>query len=106
MKILLTGANGYIGRRLKDRLLREKTISLRLFVTHKQTPNAQENIEVVQGNTFDTQSLDRALEGIDTAYYLIHSMASDNYRELDRKSAQNFLDACIKAAPTIRRKKS
>lgn len=97
MKILLTGANGYIGRRLKDRLLREKAISLRLFVTHKQTPSAQERVEVVQGNTFDTQSLDRALEGIDTAYYLIHSMASDNYRELDRKSAQNFLDACIKA---------
>ncbi len=97
MKILLTGANGYIGRRLKHRLLQEKTIQLRLFVTHQQTLNTQENVEIVQGNTFDTQSLNRALEGIDTAYYLIHSMASHNYRELDRKSAQNFLDACIKA---------
>ena len=97
MNILLTGANGYIGRRLKHRLLQEKTIHLRLFVTHKQTLSTQERVEIVQGNTFDTQSLDRALEGIDTAYYLIHSMASDNYRELDRKSAQNFLDASIKA---------
>jgi uncharacterized protein YbjT (DUF2867 family) len=97
MNVLLTGANGYIGRRLKHRLLQEETIHLRLFVTHKQTLNAQEKVEIVQGNTFDTQSLDHALEGIDTAYYLIHSMASHNYRELDRKSAQNFLDACIKA---------
>jgi uncharacterized protein YbjT (DUF2867 family) len=97
LNILLTGANGYIGRRLKHRLLKEETIHLRLFVTHKQTLSTQERVEIVQGNTFDTQSLDRALEGIDTAYYLIHSMASDNYRELDRKSAQNFLDASIKA---------
>ncbi|MDP3588031.1 MAG: SDR family oxidoreductase [Sulfuricurvum sp.] len=97
MKVLLTGANGYIGRRLKHRLLQEETIHLRLFVTHKQTLTLQERVEIFQGNTFDTQSLDRALEGIDTAYYLIHSMASHNYRELDRKSAQNFLDACIQA---------
>jgi len=97
MNVLLTGANGYIGRRLKHRLLKESSVNLRLFVTHQQTLNVQERVEIVQGNTFDTQSLDSALEGIETAYYLIHSMASKNYRELDRKSAQNFLDACIKA---------
>jgi len=97
MNVLLTGANGYIGRRLKHRLLKESSVNLRLFVTHQQTLNVQERVEIVQGNTFDTQSLDRALEGTETAYYLIHSMASHNYRELDRKSAQNFLDACIKA---------
>jgi len=97
MKVLLTGANGYIGRRLKHRLLKESSINLRLFVTHQQTLNVHERVEIVQGNTLDTQSLDRALEGIETAYYLIYSVASKNYRELDRKSAQNFLDACIKA---------
>ena len=50
MNILLTGANGYIGRRLKHRLLQEKTIHLRLFVTHKQTLSTQERVEIVQGN--------------------------------------------------------
>ena len=47
------------------------------------------------GNTFDTPSLRDALHGIDVAYYLIHSMDSDNYRERDKQSAHNFLEACI-----------
>jgi uncharacterized protein YbjT (DUF2867 family) len=96
-RILLTGANGYIGRRLKHKLLQNPSITLRLFVKHSSSVTKDEAFEVVEGNTFDTDSLDRALEGIDTAYYLIHSMQSENYQELDRQSAHNFLNACIKA---------
>lgn len=96
MKILLTGATGYIGRRLKHRLLKEDDVLLRLFVKRKESVIPLPNVEVAEGNTFDTESLDKALSGIDVAYYLIHSMGSDNYRELDQKSAHNFLEACIK----------
>jgi uncharacterized protein YbjT (DUF2867 family) len=96
MNILLTGATGYIGRRLKHRLLKENGVKLRLFVKKGQSVKAHDDIEVAEGNTFDTDSLDAALKGIDTAYYLIHSMESKNYRELDKTSARNFLDACIK----------
>lgn len=96
MRILLTGATGYIGRRLKHRLLLENDINLRLFVKKGQSTAQPKNIEVYEGNTFDIASLDAALKDVDTAYYLIHSMESKNYRELDRKSAQNFLDLCIK----------
>lgn len=96
MNILLTGASGYIGRRLKHRLLKENDVRLRLFVKQGQSVKTFANVEVAQGSTFDTESLDAALHGIDTAYYLIHSMESKNYRELDKKSAQNFLEACIK----------
>lgn len=96
MKILLTGATGYIGRRLKHRLLKEDDVFLRLFVKRKESVIPLPNVEVAEGNTFDTESLDKALSGIDVAYYLIHSMGSDNYRELDQKSAHNFLEACIK----------
>ena len=96
MNVLLTGASGYIGGRLKQRLLLEKDVTLRLFMKRARPIKHQPNIEIAQGNTFDLNSLEAALEGIDTAYYLIHSMESKNYRELDRKSAQNFLDACIK----------
>jgi len=39
MKILLTGANGYIGRRLKHRLLKEGNVDLRLFVRNKKSLN-------------------------------------------------------------------
>lgn len=97
MKILLTGANGYIGRRLKKRLL-QQDISLRLLVRNPKSMDKQiqKETEVLQGSTFDPQSLEKALEGVDVAYYLIHSLQAPNYRELDRKSAQNFLDAAIK----------
>ncbi|MGE4398350.1 MAG: SDR family oxidoreductase [Campylobacterales bacterium] len=96
MNILLTGATGYIGRRLKHRLLKENWVKLRLFVKKGQSVKTSDTVEVAEGSTFDKDSLDDALKGIDTAYYLIHSMESKNYRELDRKSAQNFLDSCIK----------
>lgn len=95
MKILITGATGYIGRRLKHRLMAEKNVQLRLFMKRPQQTQLQDTVEVSLGNTFDTQSLHDALHGIDVAYYLIHSMDSDNYRERDKQSAHNFLEACI-----------
>lgn len=99
-KILLTGATGYIGRRLKERLLKRPDISLRLLVRNinKVRPSTRQQVEIFEGDTFNTESLDKALSGIDTAYYLIHSMGSGKkYADLDRTSAENFRDACIKA---------
>lgn len=95
MKVLLTGANGYIGRRLKQTLLKQN-LSLRLLVRNPKSLEPDPDVQIVQGDTFDTESLDIALEGIDTAYYLIHSLQSNDYQDLDRLSAQNFLDAAIR----------
>ncbi|GIT99924.1 NAD(P)-dependent oxidoreductase [Sulfurovum sp. TSL6] len=95
MKVLLTGANGYIGRRLKQTLL-DEDLHLRLLVRNPKSLDSDLNAEIVQGNTFDMDSLERALDGIDVAYYLIHSLQHKNYKELDKQSAQNFLDAAIK----------
>lgn len=97
MKILLTGSNGYIGRRLKQKLLHED-VQLRLMVRNPKSLDDEihEKAEVVQGDTFKPETLDAALEGVEVAYYLIHSLQEQNYRELDRKSAQNFLDAAIR----------
>ena len=95
MKVLLTGANGYIGRRLKQRLL-EENISLRMLVRNPKSMDPTLDAELVEGNTFDIASLEVALEGVDVAYYLIHSLQQANYKELDRLSAENFLDVAIK----------
>ncbi len=51
--------------------------------------------EVVIGDVLEKPSLIAALDGIDTAYYLIHSMgANDDFEETDRKAAENFAEAC------------
>lgn len=99
-KILLTGSTGYIGRRLEQALRERQGISLRLLVRNakKLTTKTCQQAEVIEGDSFDTQVLARALEGIDTAYYLIHSMGSDHdFGHLDRISAENFINAAIAA---------
>lgn len=99
-KILITGATGYIGRRLKTRLLENSTLDLRLLVRnrHKVNPQVLQKVEIVEGDTFHQEQLARAVAGIDTAYYLIHSMgAGADFERLDRESAENFRDACIAA---------
>jgi len=96
MKVLLTGANGYIGRRLKEKLLGESDVDLRLLARNPKSMTPNIDAEVFQGDSFDVDSLERALEGVEVAYYLIHSLQEQNYRELDKLSAHNFLNAAIK----------
>ncbi len=99
MNILLTGATGYIGSQLKEKLLQDENVCLRLFVRNagKVKESVGRRVEVYEGTTFDKDSLQKALKGMDVAYYLIHSMgAKGDFEELDRTSAENFRDACIK----------
>ncbi|MFZ2969001.1 MAG: SDR family oxidoreductase [Sulfuricurvum sp.] len=98
MRIVLTGANGYIGRRLKHHLLRNKEHTLRLMVRNPNSlsPWVIGECEVVQADVMRPQTLDAALAGVDIAYYLIHGLAHSNFKELDRQSAQNFLEGCIR----------
>jgi len=99
-RVLVTGATGYIGRRLADRLIHEEGHAVRLFVRNaaKLDPALRHGAEVFEGSTLEPGSLGPALAGIDTAYYLVHSMgAGPDFPELDRRSAENFRDACIAA---------
>ena len=98
MHILLTGANGYIGRRLKHQLIATSDLRLRLMVRNVNSisESAKEQCEIIQADVLHPQTLDAALAGIDVAYYLIHGLNETNFRELDRQSAQNFLDACVR----------
>ncbi len=50
-----------------------------------------DGIETVQGDVLDRRSLDRALSGVDVAYYLVHSLAAGSaFEERDRRGALNF----------------
>ncbi len=93
MKILLTGANGYIGRRVKNILKTNPNIKLKLFVRNKQSLSQEilQTCEVIEGDTFNLDALKEALKDVDVAYYFIHSLNNENYKELDKISAQNFI---------------
>lgn len=57
-------------------------------------PRVAPATEVVAGDMLDASSLERALEGIDVAYYLVHSMgAGGDYSDTDRRAAENFGEA-------------
>ena len=85
-KILLTGATGYVGSHLLPRLK-----NVRCLV--RDANKAPEGVSSVEGDVFDYDSLEKALDGIDVAYYLIHSMEVDNFVERDRLAAENFARA-------------
>ena len=96
MKVLLTGSTGYIGRRLKQKLLEDKNIKLRLLVRNKKSVcELEKKVEIIEGDTFNKDALKIALQDVDTAYYLIHSLSNENYKDLDKISAQNFLDVAV-----------
>ena len=96
MKILLTGSTGYIGRRLKQKLLEDKNIKLKLLVRNKKSVcELEKKVEIIEGDTFNKDALKIALQDVDTAYYLIHSLSNENYKDLDKISAQNFLDVAV-----------
>lgn len=96
-EILITGATGYIGRKLKQRLFERRDLRLRLLVRDpaRISAAARQECTIIKGDTFDSVALKEALAGVDTAFYLIHSMGSGgDYAAADRRSAQNFRAAC------------
>lgn len=98
--VLISGATGYIGRRLKSALLDRSDLSLRLMVRNrnKVSPDILGRVQVVEADTFKPETLDTALYSVHTAFYLIHSMgAGRQFESLDRLSATHFRDACIRA---------
>jgi uncharacterized protein YbjT (DUF2867 family) len=100
MNILLTGASGYIGGNLLPRLLQYPDVRLRLLARNpeKLSHLKEDRVDIIKGDTLDIGSLPKVVKGIDTAYYLIHSMGSEgDYARLDRQSAANFREACIDA---------
>lgn len=98
VSILLTGATGYIGGLLLNRLAADGR-SVRCLVRDRtRLKGAAASTEVVEGDCLDESSLDRALAGIRSAYYLVHSMGSGpDFAERDRRAANNFGRAAARA---------
>lgn len=99
MKVLVTGATGYVGTRLILLLIEQghQVIALvRNPQRFKQSKN--DKIEVIKGDLLDEKSIQNLPENIDAAYYLVHSMSNDPalFTFRDRTAALNFMVAIQK----------
>lgn len=99
MKVLVFGASGYIGTNLIPNL-QARGLSVRASARHIDVLEARgwQGVELVSADALKPTSQQAALEGIDLAYYLVHSMAAGgDFARLDREAAANFRDAAAAA---------
>ncbi len=98
-KILVTGVTGYIGGRLVGELMM-RGYKLRVLVRSESSDQKIRwpDVEIVTGDAMDYESLCNALKGIETAFYLIHSLllGRGNFEEAEIESAINFRKAAEK----------
>jgi uncharacterized protein YbjT (DUF2867 family) len=96
---LVFGASGYIGSNLVPYLL-ARDIPVRACARRVQVLEARgwSDVEIVGADALDPTTLSAALDGIDTAYYLVHSMAAGrDFGQLDLQAAENFATAAQQA---------
>jgi uncharacterized protein YbjT (DUF2867 family) len=97
--VLLTGATGYVGGRLLQEL--ERTgVPLRCLARRPEALETRvaDTTEVVRGDVLDAGSLREPMRGVETAYYMIHSMGDEgDFEALEREAATNFGNAAREA---------
>jgi len=91
---LVTGATGYVGGRLVERLLSQGR-SVRALARDPDRLRADDHVEVFRGDLLSGDGLQAALDGCTVAYYLVHSMeagtdAGDDFASRDRRAAERF----------------
>src|SRR5947209_7269154 len=97
---LLTGATGYIGGRLMGRLVADGRDVRAL--AREPARLAGEPVQVARADVLSGEGLETALDGCETAYYLIHSMShgagpNGSFVDTDRRAAENFARAAQEA---------
>ncbi|MCY3598796.1 MAG: SDR family oxidoreductase [Gemmatimonadetes bacterium] len=94
-RVLVTGASGYVGGRLVPALEARGERVRCLARNPRYVANRfSSRTEILAGDVLDPDSLVEALQGVDTAYYLVHSMGSKaDFEEQDRLGAGNFARA-------------
>jgi dTDP-glucose 4,6-dehydratase len=89
MRVLVAGATGFVGRRLV-RALVDRGDDVVAFSRSASRERFPEGVEPFEGDFGEPASLDGMCDGVDVAYYLIHSLTSENFAELDRLYARRF----------------
>jgi len=97
--VLLTGGTGYVAGRLIP-LLERRGVMLRCLARNpeKLRPCVAASTEVVTGDVLDSTSIQQAMQGVHSAYYLVHLMSgSKDFEKDDRQAAMNFAQAAKNA---------
>jgi uncharacterized protein YbjT (DUF2867 family) len=94
LTVLLTGATGFVGRRLAPALV-EAGHAVRAMTRHPETYDGAG--DPVGGDVFDPDSLTEPLAGADVAIYLVHSLDDPDFERKDAEAARNFAAAASKA---------
>jgi len=89
MRTLVVGATGFVGRRLVDRLT-DDGHEVVAFSRSASLESFPDGVEPVDGDLGNDGSLAGVCEGIDVAYYLIHSLTADDFAARDREYARRF----------------
>ncbi len=91
MKILVTGATGYVGGRLVPLLLaRGHEVRTTTSSPDREQPWWSGQVQTVIMDALDQDEVTAACEGVDAIYYLIHGMGGDDFAETDRKAATHL----------------
>ena len=104
-RILVTGASGYVGGRLVRHLLLQNTnLNVRVMVRDRRKISGQswvDEVEIAIANASDYEQTLAALQGVHTAFYLLHSINyGTNYDEIESAMARNFAKAAEAAGVT------
>lgn len=94
--VLLTGASGYVGGRLLPLLEARSDLKVRCLARRPETVHASDpsRVEVVKGDLLDKASLGAALQGVHTAFFMVHALGSKkSFVRFEREGAENFVSA-------------
>lgn len=91
MRVLVVGATGFVGSRLIRSLLAldHEVVAFSRSANEASFPDG---VEPFEGDLGDPASLEELCVDVDVAYYLIHSLTSKNFADLDREYAARFRD--------------
>ncbi len=101
MKVLVTGASGYIGARAIPVLLKAGYTVRAAFTKPERSSEfwwaQKDGVDIVGMDVFDPRQVADAVDGVSGVLYLIHSMDGDDFSEKDRQAATTMAQACATA---------